>query len=59
MEHQLQTFPGVTNRGKRKMDWSGNILKINDRKLTDIFFMVQGFWHLIAVGYVSEILFPE
>jgi hypothetical protein len=21
--------------------------------------MVQGFWHLIAVGYVSEILFPE
>ena len=55
MEHQLQTFPGV---GKKK-ECSGNILKNNDKYLTDIFFMVQGFRHLVAVGYVAEILFPE
>jgi hypothetical protein len=59
MEHQLQTFSYVTNRRKRKKEWVGNILKKNDRNLTDIFFIVQGFRHLIAVGYVAEILFPE
>jgi len=59
MEHQLQTFPGVANRGKSKTVWSGNILKNNDRNLSDIFSVVQGFRHLVVVGYVAEILLPE
>ena len=29
------------------MEWGGNILKNNNKNLTDIFFMVQGFRHLV------------